>query len=90
MSHLALRDIAIAIWELHRERTVEDLNEYRELEKHEQELLLSAAMFARPYIKYKNFGEMVRDLKEAYDPIDYGCESCHYLTKLEGRVNGKG
>lgn len=44
------RDIAIAIWEHHRERIGEDLNEYKDLESWEQEVLISAAKFARRYM----------------------------------------
>lgn len=46
------RDLAIVIWEFHKERMGDpELIEFRELEPHEQELLLSAGEFALRYIK---------------------------------------
>lgn len=88
MEKITNKDLAIAIWEHHRERTPIPLEDFKGLQPYEQDVLLSAADFAMPgYKKRRTFNEAVRKVSKGFDPVDYGCDGCVFLKKIKGFIN---
>jgi len=77
------KDLAIAIWEHHKERTGWDRVEFGELEKEHKEVLLSCADY---FIGLLILSLAIQKALEYFDKVDHGCENCTFLRKVENLV----